>query len=90
MKILECTQTRKLVTVAASECRFASQPCDARVARTIAHDLRDGAPVLTRGIVATVPPDATGEVTPRFTTRRAAAMFDEIVDVRTGRKGAAS
>jgi len=86
MKILECPQSRTLVPVAASDCRFASQPCDARVARSIAHDLRDGAPVLTRGIVATVPPDAAGEVTPRFTTLRAAAMFDEIVDVRTGRK----
>jgi hypothetical protein len=83
------SNARKSVTVSASECRFAALPCDARTARSIAHDLRDGVPVVTRCIAATVPPTAAGEVTPRFTSLRLAAMFDEMVDSRTGRRIAA-
>jgi len=86
MSLPRLSNPRPVVPVALDECRFAGQPCDARVARAIAHDLRDGVPGLTRAISATVPPDASGEVLPSFTTRLAAAMFDEIVDARTGRK----
>jgi hypothetical protein len=69
--------------VAAVDCvYFVSAPVDATLASTIAHDLRDWFPAMSKCIYATLDMDADGRCYPAFVNARLRDLFVAIVEHR--------